>query len=169
MLRPAIFIHQIYNPSFCCVHPFLLYIIPFVRELPNSRIERMSRNASRNSKMEYYFLKMLANGIVKKRMPPAEIDTLRNRMKRLQGCHKFWLTDTYKKSHIKVLLRTYLCKDRFCNNCSQMRKLILQNHFLPYLEQNKDRLYHIVLLSHTVLNIHRGNLLSSTIPNRILF
>jgi len=118
---------------------------PLVRELPNTRIERMSRNAVQNSKMEYYFLKMLANGIVKKRMPPAEIDTLRNRMKRLQGCHKFWLTDTYKESHIKVLLRTYLCKDRFCNNCSQMRKLVLQNRFLPYLEQYKDRLYHIVL------------------------
>ena len=118
---------------------------PLVREISTTGIERMSSNAARNSKMEYYFLKMLANGIVKKRMPPAEINTLRNRMKRLQGCHKFWLTETYEESRIKVLLRTYLCKDRFCNNCSQMRKLILQNRFLPYLEQNKDRLYHIVL------------------------
>lgn len=93
----------------------------------------MSRNATRNSKMEYYFPKMLANGIVKKRMPPAEIDTLRNRMKRLQGCHKFWLTDTYKKSHIKVLLRTYLCKDRFCNNCSQNEKADIAKPFLALL------------------------------------
>ncbi|MBQ7679536.1 MAG: protein rep, partial [Butyrivibrio sp.] len=116
-----------------------------VKQLSNTSMERINGNAARNSTMEYYFLKMLANGIVKKRMPPAEIGSLRNRMKRLQGCNKFWLTDTYEESHTKVLLRTYLCKDRFCCNCSQMKKLILQNRFLPYLERYKDNLYHIVL------------------------
>lgn len=116
-----------------------------VKQLSTNTIERMSGNAVRNSKMEYYFLKLLANGIVKKRMSKAEITQLRNRLKRLQGCNKFWLTETYEQSHIKILLQTYLCKDKFCNNCSQMKKLILKNRFLPSLEQYKDNLYHIVL------------------------
>lgn len=118
---------------------------PLVKELSEQTMSRINGNAARNSTMEYYFLKMLANGIVKKRMPPAEIGTLRSRMKRLQGCNRFWLTDTYEESHVKVLLRTYLCKDRFCSNCSQMKKMVLQNRFLPYLERYKDNLYHIVL------------------------
>ena len=116
-----------------------------VKQMSNRSIERMSGNTIRNNTMEYYFLKLLANGIVKSRMSQAEINQLRNRMKRLQGCNKFWLTETYEKSHIKVLLHTYLCKDKFCNNCSQMKKIILQNRLLPHLQQYQDNLYHIVL------------------------
>lgn len=95
---------------------------PLVKELSDYTIKYMNNTVNRNQTIEYYFLKMLANGIVKKRMSLTEINLLRKRMKRLQGCNKFWLTDTYEESHVKVLLRTYLCKDRFCNNCSQMKK-----------------------------------------------
>lgn len=128
---------------------------PLVKELSDYTIKYMNNTVNRNQTIEYYFLKMLANGIVKKRMSITEINLLRKRMKRLQGCNKFWLTDTYEESHVKVLLRTYLCKDRFCNNCSQMKKIVLQNKFLPYLEQYKDNLYHIVL---TVPNCDSDNL-----------
>ena len=55
---------------------------PLVKELSDQTMSRINGNATRNSTMEYYFLKMLANGIVKKRMPPAEIGSLRSRMKR---------------------------------------------------------------------------------------
>ncbi len=115
------------------------------KELSLTYRERIWRNINRNSKMVEYHKKLLAEGIVKKRLTPAEIHSMRERMKRIEGCNKFWLTETYEASHIKVLLRTYLCKDKFCSNCNQMKRVILQNRFLPYMEKYKDSLYHIVL------------------------
>ena len=116
-----------------------------VKEMSEYHRKRMYSNIGRNSRIEEYYLKMLAAGIVKKRMPPNEICTMRKRMKRLQNCNKFWSVETYEASHVKVLLRTFLCKDKFCSNCNQMKKLILQDRLLSYMEQYKDSLYHMVL------------------------
>ena len=116
-----------------------------VKELSQNHREKMYRNITSNDQIEEYYTRMLVSGIIKNRMPPTEISTLRNRLKRLENCNKFWLVETYEASHIKVLMRTFLCKDKFCSNCCQIKKLILQNRFLPYMEQYKDSLYHLVL------------------------
>lgn len=133
------------------------------KEISFYRRERMYGNLVRNDKMVECYQKLLVSGIVKKRMSPVEIRTLRERMKRLQNCNRFWSIETYETSHVKVLLRTFLCKDKFCNNCNQIKKLILQNRFLPYMEKYKDSLYHIVL---TVPDCS-GEELRATVQNMI--
>ena len=115
------------------------------KEFPQPYREQIYGNVNRNGRMTEFYKQLLVEGIIKKRMSPSEIHAMRERIKRLDGCNKFWLTETYEESHVKVLLKTYLCKDKFCSNCNQMKKVILQNRFLPYMEKYKDSLYHVVL------------------------
>lgn len=115
------------------------------KEVTQYRREQIYGNVTKNEKVVDCYQRMLANGIVKKRLSPTEIHTMRERMKRIRDCNRFWSVETYEASHVKVLLRTFLCKDKFCNNCNQVKKMVLQNRFLPYMEQYKDSLYHMVL------------------------
>ena len=64
-----------------------------------------------------------------------EVQTMRNRVERLEGCNRAWDTETYEASNVKVLLRTSLCKDRFCPNCQAVKRTILWNRLQPYAEQ----------------------------------
>ena len=43
------------------------------------------------------------------------------RKNRLENCNRFWSMETYEASHVRVLLRTFLCKDKFCSNCPHLR------------------------------------------------
>lgn len=118
---------------------------PAVRAISQSHRKKIYRNVAHNGKMVEYYQRMLAEGIVNKSLSSSEIHNMRERMKRLQNCNVFWSMETYEESHVKVLLRTFLCKDKFCSNCNQVKKMVLQKRFLPYMEQYKDSLYHMVL------------------------
>ncbi|MEG1270933.1 MAG: protein rep, partial [Ruthenibacterium sp.] len=118
---------------------------PVVKEITKCHMGTVHGNVRRNEEMVLNYLKLLANGIVKKRLSPAEIHIMRERKKRLENCNRFWSMEIYEASHVKVLLRTFLCKDKFCSNCNQVKKLLLQNRFLPYMERYKNSLYHMVL------------------------
>ena len=116
-----------------------------VRELtPNYRI-RMAGNAVRNDDVVWQYQRMMVSGIIRKRLTWDEVQTMRNRVERLKGCNKVWDTKTYEASHVKVLLRTFLCKDRFCPNCQSVKRMVLWNRLQPYMEQYKDSLYHMTL------------------------
>ena len=120
-------------------------LIPMAKEVPQYCRERIYGNATKNEKVVDCYQRMLANGIVKKRLSDDEIHRMREQMKRIKECNRFWAVETYEASHVKVLLRTFLCKDKFCSNCNQVKRLVLQNRFLPYMEKYKESLYHIVL------------------------
>jgi plasmid rolling circle replication initiator protein Rep len=70
---------------------------------------------------------------------------MKKRVERLAGCNKVWDTETYAASNVKVLLRTFLCKDKFCPNCQAVKQTVLWNRLQPYIEQHKDSLYHMTL------------------------
>jgi hypothetical protein len=118
---------------------------PIVTEVTKHHMEKTHRNVKRNDEMVLNYLKLLANGIVKKHLSPYEVHVIRQRKKRLENCNRFWSMETYEASHVRVLLRTFLCKDKFCSNCNQMKKILLQKRFLPYMEKYKDSMYHMVL------------------------
>ena len=111
---------------------------------PDYRI-RMAGNAVRNDDVVWQYQRMMVSGIIRKRLTWDEVHTMRNRVERLKGCNKVWDTETYEASHVKVLLRTFLCKDRFCPNCQAVKRMVLWNRLQPYIEQNKDSLYHMTL------------------------
>lgn len=116
-----------------------------VRELTPDYKLRMAGNAVKNDDVVWRYQRMMVGGIIRKRLSWDEVQTMRNQVERLKGCNKSWETETYEASHVKVLLRTFLCKDRFCPNCQAVKRMVLWNRLQPYMEQNKDSLYHMTL------------------------
>lgn len=116
-----------------------------VKKITAQHRQKIYGNMARNNKAIDYYQRMLVEGIIQKELSPDDASTMRKRLKRIRDCNKFWVTETYETSQIKVLLKTFLCKDKFCSNCNQVRKLVMKNRFLPRMEQYKDSLYHMVL------------------------
>lgn len=116
-----------------------------VRELTPDYRMRMAGNVARNENMVWQYQRMMVGGIIKKRLSWDEIQSMKKRVERLAGCNKIWDTETYEASNVKVLLRTFLCKDKFCPNCQAVKRTVLWNRLQPYMEQYKDSLFHMTL------------------------
>lgn len=74
------------------------------------------------------------------------INLLRN-IEALENCNQFWEMDYYPKQKVKDFKRTNLCKDKFCNNCKNVKQASRLAKFMPIIEElAKDNyLYHMVL------------------------
>lgn len=88
---------------------------------------------------------MMVAGVIRKRLSWPEIQFMKNRVEQLVGCNRTWDTETYDASNVKVLLRSFLCKDKFCPNCQAVKRTVLWNRLQPYMEQHRDYLYHMTL------------------------
>lgn len=115
-----------------------------VKELTPRHMSNLYTNLKYNNVIIENYSKMIAVAVITK-APQHEVDIMRSRKKRMESCNRFWLTETYEKSKVKQLMQTYLCKDKFCNNCKRVKQLVMKNRFLPYMELYKDSLYHFVL------------------------
>ena len=69
---------------------------PVVKEVTKYHMGKVHGNAKRNEEMVMNYLKLLANGIVKKRLSPHEAHIIRERKKRLENCNRFWSMETYE-------------------------------------------------------------------------
>ena len=116
-----------------------------VKELTPDYRMRMAGNAARNDRVVWQYQRMMVAGVIRKRLSWPEIQAMKNRVERLAGCNKTWDTETYEASNVKVLLRSFLCKDKFCPNCQAVKRMVLWNRLWPYMEQHKDSLYHMTL------------------------
>lgn len=68
----------------------------------------------------------------------------------LDRCNKIWCIDIYEDNQIKDFTGTYLCHDKFCNNCKKVKQASRMSKYIPYLEIYSDKLYHLTL---TVPNV----------------
>lgn len=116
-----------------------------VKELTPEYRMRMAGNIARNDRVVWQYQRTMVAGVIRKRLSWPEIQTMKNRVERLTGCNKTWDTETYEASNVKVLLRSFLCKDKFCPNCQAVKRTVLWNRLRPYMEQHKDSLYHMTL------------------------
>lgn len=89
-----------------------------------------------------------------------KVVTLENKIANMRNCNSVWMLNVYDTHMIKVLEKTNLCKDRFCNNCKKVKQALRMQRFIPEIEKYKEfGLYHLVL---TVPNVE-GKDLSNTI------
>ena len=116
-----------------------------VRELTPDYKMWMAGNVVGNKDVVWQYQRMMVGGIIRKQLSWNEVQSMKKRVKRLADCNKNWDTETYEASHVKVLLRTFLCKDKFCPNCQAVKRMVLWNRLQPDIEQNKDSLYHMTL------------------------
>lgn len=77
------------------------------------------------------------------------------RADRLEGCNKVFQLDVYENQKLKLLKRTNLCKDKFCENCKQVRQRVYLIKYIRKLEEHKDNLYHLTL---TIPNVPGADL-----------
>lgn len=115
-----------------------------VKELAPLRMEKVSENMKSNREIVENYGKMIAASVIAKE-PQHKIASMRNRRNRMESCNKFWLTETYESSKVKRLITTYLCHDRFCANCNQIKQYVMKARFLPIMEKYPHSLHHIVL------------------------
>lgn len=88
--------------------------------------------------------------------------TLMNKINKIQSCNRFWIMDKYELQKVKDYKRTNLCNDKFCNNCKKVKQASRMKKFIPYLEDYKENLYHMVL---TVPNV-QGDQLEDSIKRQ---
>lgn len=83
----------------------------------------------------------------------------------IENCNQLWEVDHYQEQKIKDFKRTNLCKDKFCNNCKNVKQASRLAKFMPMIEDlAKDKyLYHMVL---TVPNC-KGSDLNHVIRDKI--
>ena len=115
-----------------------------VKEITPYRMTDICSGVKKNKKVIEYFLTMCVAAVEAKK-PWHVIQKIKNRMNRMESCNKFWTMERYEASRVKLLVRTYLCRDKFCQNCRNMKQYVLKQQYLPYLEKYKHSLYHVVL------------------------
>ena len=81
---------------------------PVVKEVTQRHMGKVHGNVRRNDEMVMNYLKLLANGIVKKRLSPYEAHVIRERKNRLENCNRFWSMETYEASHVRAVSYTHL-------------------------------------------------------------
>jgi hypothetical protein len=104
----------------------------------------LSKNARLNGVIIDHYRDLTVEAVCKKQ-PQQVIDSLKGRWKRMENCNRFWTTETYEASRVKLLLQTFLCRDKFCLNCKRVKRMVMEKRFMPYMEQYKERLYHMTL------------------------
>jgi len=111
-----------------------------VREVTPLYMENALTNKKYNRDVIENYSKLAAVAIVTK---ACNLNAMRNRRKRLINCNRYWRMEVYEISKVKRLLQTYLCRDKFCYNCSRLKQHVLKTRYLPLMEPYKDQLYHM--------------------------
>src|SRR5699024_7683859 len=83
----------------------------------------------------------------------------------IENCNQLWEVDHYQQQKVKDFKRTNLCKDKFCNNCKNVKQASRLTKFMQIIEElAKDKyLYHMVL---TIPNC-KGSELNETIREKL--
>jgi len=115
-----------------------------VREVTKGHINSLSRKAKLNAGILEHYNTMTVAAVIEKQ-PTNVVSAMKKRMERMENCNRFWTTETYETSRVKLLLQTFLCRDKFCLNCKRVKRLVMEKRFMPHMEEYKERLYHMTL------------------------
>ena len=114
--------------------------------IPDELIKNVVKNIEYNNIIAEYYEKL--------DIEVTGLDLI-DKAERIKECNKFWIMDKYEKQKILDYKKTFLCKDKFCNNCKKVKQASRMARFIPYLEQYKSDLY---LLTLTVPNVFSNDL-----------
>ena len=90
-------------------------------------------------------------------------DTLPRIAQNVRDCSKLWDIDYYRLQGVKDILRTNLCKNRFCDNCQNAMSIQRERKYAPFLDA-LGRLYDIYHIVFTIPNPEPEEL-SSAVDN----
>ncbi len=123
------------------------------RQIAYNQIERVKRRTSKNATIADFYEDLAEEE--KKIGLYGEISArpLFERSYRVRCCGFHWEADHYPLQGVKDLVRTYRCKDRFCDNCQNWLSIQRYKNFAPLLEelQMEHDIYHMVFTVPNVL------------------
>ena len=102
-----------------------------------NKIGKITRRIKKNETISNYYLDMYNE---------TEDKPLLSNSKRMKECCQYWDIDYYRMQAVKDILRTNLCRDRFCDNCGNALAIARERKYTPMLDglsKNFD-VYHIV-------------------------
>lgn len=126
-------------------------------QIDDKYLFKIVKNNGYNNIIKEYYQKLFEKHLI-------EDGLLSNKIQSLEQCNSIWELDKYEEHKIKDFQKTNLCKDKFCNNCKKVKQASRMSRFIPYLEQYKENLYHLVL---TQPNIVENDMFGVSIKNNI--
>lgn len=104
-------------------------------------LEKIIENQELNDNTIYYMINMADENASTKVTP----NQLEKTIERMQECNTMsrWLI--LQKYNTKSLVKTNLCKNRFCSNCKKVRQIKYLAKYTPILNEFDDDLYHLTL------------------------
>jgi hypothetical protein len=114
-----------------------------VKEVSVSQRANVYKNTTKNKEILLHYMRLAVETAHMKAWD--DVRAIRSRWERMEACNLFWEVETYEASRVKLLLRTYLCHDKFCVNCKQLKRLVMRNRFIPYMRQFSHAMYHVTL------------------------
>lgn len=115
----------------------------------NEVIAKILKNKDYNKTLIEYYIKLSQELQVK-------FDA-NSKKEQVENCNSFWSLDYYKKSKVKDIKSTNLCRDRYCSNCKKVKQSAQISKYIDILDKDKKNLY---LFTFTIPNIEVSNLSS---------
>ena len=83
------------------------------------------------------------------------METFYGKAQRMKDCCTMWETETYIEQKVKVLRKTNLCRDKWCENCKAMLAAWRKDKWAPVIMSIEGKIGHLVL---TVPRVGKGKL-----------
>lgn len=113
----------------------------------NEVIGKILKNKEYNKTLTEYYIQLSEE---------LQVNFNGNRKKeQVENCNSFWALDHYKKSKVKDIKSTNLCRDRYCSNCKKVKQSAQIVKYMDILDKDRDNLY---LFTFTIPNIKLSNL-----------
>lgn len=130
-----------------------------------STFEKITRRTKKNEVLASYyedFADDIENDVIPvyfgkyfcKEIKECKSDQMIERGNRIASCCSWWDIDYYERQGVKDVLRTFRCRDKFCDCCGGAQAKQREEKYKPFLDEleKKFAIYHIVF---TVPNCER--------------
>ena len=113
-------------------------LTPESYQVDRDKICNVLNNRVYNKKVIEFYRKYFTN-------PDRVLMLSPHKVENIERCNKYFDTDIYQEEMIQEILRTNLCKDKFCNNCKKVKQASRMSRYIKHIEPYSDLCYHLVL------------------------
>lgn len=106
-------------------------------EIDKEHIQKVVDNNKFNELIGRYYIR-LSNELMKEQRL-MDVDRIEKKYDKLSECNSFWEVDKYRLHKVKDFKTTFLCKDKFCNNCKKVKQASRLAKFTPIIKKEIEK------------------------------
>ncbi|MFB8427027.1 protein rep [Priestia megaterium] len=103
--------------------------------VPKKTLNMLQKNCKYNETIIDYYDRLLTSSVSN-----GKIKLYDNKIASMKMCNTIWDVEKYKKQEVLDMIRTNLCRDRFCNNCKKVRQAQRMAKFVPAIKSKKKEM-----------------------------